>query len=523
MGVEPKKLIAVFIAVGIALFLVIVVAMSFPKLSNAFSRTFSKPEDYYHKIELKTINALIDSMTDVYNEAVDFSSISISGKQEVTIGKTIANLIEDETGFDLRKLSSAGVEYTFSRNDKKDGLATAVWINKNQLLSMNLFLDEDEGFLYITIPELSDEAIEIEVPLEYVEVVEDFLDQIEDSRKSLPKSSSMNKLLKKYAKIAVESLNDVQKSRESLSAGDLEASYTTLTVTIGGDEIIDILENVLKELKKDKEVKALYTLFTELEADSRSYRSLPDYDEFLDDMEYLIDAIDNSSSLSDTIEMVVFVDGSGNIVGRELSFGGKSGGIKMKAAFVRKGTKVGIEAVCKQTSKTLLSFVGNGKISGTSLKADFILKLVGTKYADISIERLKLLKLKNGQLDMKILLKPSAVLSSYVADELYVDSTVSSLMKKLSLALDMKTNDKSVDTTIELFSSDNLLAGLSFESKTGKPGKINTVRSGAAPDEWIENLDSKKVDAFFLKLRKNDFPDELVDELEEFFEELTDW
>ena len=86
-------------------------------------------------------------------------------------------------------------------------------------------------------------------------------DKLDPVMDALPDAKTVNSLIGKYLKEAVDLAEDVEKSDETLTAEGVSADYTALVSTITPETMVKIVEKLGPELKEDKDIKKIIKIF----------------------------------------------------------------------------------------------------------------------------------------------------------------------------------------------------------------------------------------------------------------------
>ena len=502
-----------------------------------------KPVDQYHKVELKGLKNVTESAANYYGNLLSLEdkadNLGVSGSAELSVGEDLVDLV-GLSGLDLDWLKALRLEYEFNRKDEMAGGSLTLKLNKDKVTSANLILDQKEQKLYLQAPDISKNYLGADtdslsggvlgilrdiLPKALYYTVKPYFEggntdlgeRAAKVMEALPGRDQFKKLLDKYLEIAVNSIDSVEREKDTLEAGDVSAQYTALTVTLDQKTAMKIAENVLKELKKDKEVAGyVKDVAKALDADPEDI-----YGDFIDGLDEALEEIEDARDNIDPddkqkIVMTLYVDGKGNIAGREIkvNFGSS---LKFRYAVPVKGGKLGIDVSLKQDSETLFSITGSGKLSGSALSFDAVLKVQGAKLLEISVDKLDGVKLKQGYFKGIVTLKPGAELM----DLLRLPGTVERIVKKLSLSLDLDTAKNSSDVTLIVNYDDASLVSLALAGKSSSAKKITAVKDSLDTQEWVEELKEKDLKDFLKNLKKTDIPSEYLEELESLIERIA--
>ena len=538
-GPEPVKkkkwLIPAIIAAAVIVVVALIIAI--PRLlSNA-----GKPEDQYHKAELKGLKNVSESLSNYYGNLLSFADkaddLGVTGSAELSADEELYDLIGG--GMDLSWLKTVSVDYELNRKDDLAGGALTLKLNKDKLTTVNLLLDQAEQMIYLQAPDVSKNYLGADLenmggslmyslrrylPSSLYWTLASLLsdtdseteEQITAVMEALPTQEQVKKLLDKYLEIAINSIEDVERDKDTLEAGEVSVNCTTLTVTINQKSATKIVENVLTELKKDKDVEGY------IKAIAKAVEEDPEdaYEAFAEGLEDTLEDLEDSLKNSDSsaakqkIVMTVYLDGKGNIIGRDVKTNFDSN-IKFHYATPAKGGKLGIDISLKSDSQTLFSLTGEGKVSGSTVSLEAALKVRGAKLLDITVEKLDGSKLKQGYFKGVVTLKPGTDLLSQVFK---LSSSEEKIAKKMTLTLDVDTSKGSSNLKLILNYDESPLVSLALSGKSSSAKKISGVKDYLESDEWVEELNEKDLKAFLKNLKKTDIPSEYLEELEDYID-----
>jgi hypothetical protein len=116
--------------------------------------------------------------------------------------------------------------------------------------------------------------------------------------------------LKRYTNIIADNMNEVELSKnEEVSVDALTANCTKLTITVDNESLYDITSAILKEAKEDEYIYDLLPLFEVSESEFKDA-----VDEAQDSLK---DSLESEMSDDSSLEMNVYVNDRGEIIGRD--------------------------------------------------------------------------------------------------------------------------------------------------------------------------------------------------------------
>jgi hypothetical protein len=549
------------IAVVAVVLVVVLVAANASRIGNFVHKTFSSPEKYYQYVEKKAAHELISNSGDMYkNLALNYmmtstyvytsysmnsynmnsynmyrlnnaaiyqllmletgsSDKNYSGEISVELGKDGEELLElaGLAGIDLSGLKSVSVSASANTKDNRTSFEAALSSNSKDIISGNGVFDIKDGKFYFQVPELNSDYIEIDmddVYYDYDEIYEQ-RQMMQDVLDALPSESKFEDILEDYVAVALKNVDKVSSSSKSISVGGVEQKCTELKVTFDADTLEDMTEAILKDMKKDKEIKkTLENIAKAADADFDS----DDYEDYIDDM---LDDLDYAFDDDLEIVMKVYVDGKGKIRGRVIEYEDGYDSFEVSMLMPQKGRKVGYELSIDDDGETV-KLTGEGKKSGDKVTGDFTVKYNGTSIVDLSVKKLDVESLKSGKLNGKI----EASVSSKLAK---VTGSISgmSIIEDIRLTVDAETDDNSFKYKIGVIYDDEDIGTITLSAKSSKGSKVSlpsskdTVSISDEDDllEWVEDIDWSK---FLNNLDKANLPDDVIDEIEDAIDDIED-
>lgn len=530
--VSGKKMVPLIAVAAAAVVLVVVVIANAARLGNFMKKSFSSPENYYQYVEKKAAKELSASAGDMYAaylDALNYYDRSVSTEVSIELGKDGQEYLElaGLLGVDLSWLKSISVKGNWAAKNGVYSLDAGIAMNKDDILSGGLIMDTEKESLYVQIPELTKTYIGVDLGDFMSSYEREMLDETMESNKALadalPSQSDVQKISKKYLDIALGCIDDISKKTEKETVEGVTQKFTAVEVTIDDDTLQDIMKAVLKEMKKDKDIKKIIRDVAEAVGEDGD----DVYEEFQESIEYTLDDI-KYYSLGDFEELVmtVYVDGKGNISGRSLklksSTGRKSDSATVKMLMTEKGSKFGYELSVSGFGSESVKLTGSGKKSGDKISGDFKLKYNGTSVVDVAVKNFDLDKAKKGQLDGAFEISASSKIGSLIGSAM-AGSVIEDV--KLVLTFGASKNTSTVSLGVEYDGDDLGKASVSVKTDKGSKASIpsgkNVVMVEDMDDleDWLETIDWGKV---ISKLKKTGLPSEVLDLLEDAADMIED-
>lgn len=542
------------IALGVVAVIGVLVAVNFARIENFFRKTFSSSEEYYQFVEAKQVETLVDAYMNGYDSYMDMLSMddkSYSVDMTLELGSELKSLMR-VTGVDLSWLESANLAVDTNFKDEVFEIASVIGVNDVDILSGNIIVDYEDENMYMQLPELNE--LYIGASFEDAgmdgEVFEETFEIFEAYQEFLPESDALEELLTKYITLALEQIDDVEEKDTTLEVGDVSQKCTALEITIDTETVQKMAEAVLEEVSKDKDLEDMVKKAMEMSEEMGMADPDMDaddmYDEFLDEVDSALERIDEIDMGNVEILMTVYVNGKGEVIGREI----EAEDFKFRYAMPVSGSSFEMECYVEtpnyggssaaavrldedyydyededdEPEIFRMGIEGKGKLKGNKITGDFTIKDNAMSYVDVKVEGYNIKKAKDGEMvgtftftlskDMKSMLKDSGsmALAGYL---------------NYGLEIDMDTDSDGGTVSFALVNDEEFLVKLTMESDSGKGEKVSIPSSKNVIDamdedeleEWVEDIEW---DDIIKKLEKADVDDDYIEMFEELIEELID-
>lgn len=482
-------------------------------------KTFGSPSDYLTYVEARSLGGYVDSITNMYDtylvQGMKMDQYA-EAKLDVELGESALELLEQAADMDLEWLNDLGIKMNANVKDTAESVNMALTMGEQSILSMDVIMDMANAGLYVAIPELNDKYLYMEMDDVSSdmsgmsgaagETMEDLGKTFDMLEKILPSEKSVNSLVDKYIKIALENLEEVEKDSEAVEVDDIEQKLTTLEFEFTQETAVNIAIAVLEELKEDSEVKKIVENAQNVlveedfidEPDDSAYDVMVDaIDDALDDLE------DADPSDDELFTLVDYVNSKHEVVGRAIEVSGTE---ILRYVTVYKGSNFATELVVEQG---LFELLGTGTEKGGVINGEFNLTVQDTDVLTMTVENFDSDKAEEGYFNGKFKLEPSSAL----LEELGA-SVVSAMNPAIEIVCE--SSESSSNIAINVLTGDELFAGITVSDvrKAGQeinvPAESETVDADDA-EEWMNSL---SFDKLIENLKKTDIPDDIVDALE---------
>ena len=508
----------------------LLIALNFKSLANLAHKTFDSPEKYYAYIEGQQVEEIVDTYMLYYDEYIVNTLFSINDKSfEANVGVELSEDLRDLLGMsgeDFDWLEAVNLGFNFNMNEDGIGFGLKGGANKVDIASLNAVASFEDEMLYMQVPELSKKYLGASFEDSDIEIDEDLWEMYDALKQYIPESKELRNLLVKYSNIALGAIEDVDKSSDKVKVGDITQKCTALEVTIDSDTVQAMLEAVLEEVVEDKDLKKLFTKVAGL-AEEFDYPVDADelYDQLIEVAEEALDNIDELDMGDMEIVMIVYVDGDGNVIGREIEMEG----VKVSFLMPEKGSNFEMEYVIEMENyyETIeMSVEGEGKKKGDKISGEFTVKYGSYSLVDVVVEGYDLEKAKKGEFVGSFTISANKSLKTLTDSYLSTsEATMAATIMEYSLKVDVDTNLKGGTIALTILDGKDEFAKITLDVKTDKGSKMSVPSSKDVYDaededdieDWVKEADWDKL---IKTLEKAEVPDEYIEMLEEAVEEL---
>lgn len=471
-----------------------------------------------------SVGSIVDTITGVYGTLLEEpTDVSVGADVDVSVyvGDYVIDMLEQQfaqqsgQNMDMDWLSEIVLEMGIDAEDSLGQMDMVLALADQRLLGVNLIMDFSQEMLYMGCPELTNVYVgkdfaSMGLDMSNFQMVQQ---QIDDMRAYLPSEETLNKLLTKYVELAIDNL-DVEEASYTLELDGLKQDCTAMTISIGAEDMYNVLTAVLTEAKNDADLKTviddLSGYYSKQMGVAETYDMYPDFvaaiEELLTSLEGQKDGLADATG---GIVLQTYVDGAGGLIGMKLAV--EDGGYDRMEVYyytVTEGNIFNFEASAAQ-----VQIVGSGSIKGDMVDAEYTMTLNGTDLLVLEVVDYDTASASKGYINGTFRLEPTADLISMVMGS---PSTASFADVALELTISSAEND--VYARMNVLTNDVLIIGIGIGTSTGKADDIQIPSQYIDPtnhDEYIAWVESFSYDEILDNLKDAGVPAELVDQIEQ--------
>lgn len=540
---RKKKLL---IAGGVAVVVIALVLCNLKALGNTFRKIALSEEKYLAYVVKDNAEDVIDDVLNAYEDYVikAYSVDNMKGTVsfDVELGEEGQSLMkyagEYEDYIDWIKKAN----FSYSVNLQKEAVEVAgnFGLNGETVLSADLITDYD--MMYLSVPELFKKTIAAEINMGIsTDQFAEATTMISEMMTACPDKKSVDKISKRYLKVALDSVDGVKKSSKAVKAKGVSVNATCLKLTVDDKLIYNMEAAILKEFVEDTELEKLLSKSVDAALESmemfmygnidfdEAYEAL--IEEAYDQLEWVeerLDDLEDDDDYNDEYcDIKVYVDGEGKIVGLETEIYGSTFSYKHPV----KGGKFGL-SIEAGSGYSSFSIEGSGKENDKSLSGKFEVEAMGQKICEFDVRQFdkSLVTSGKGSFEVAFSLDSAEALVDELEYETDIPSSVWKKLLKTNLVLagSIKPNDYSLSLSVgekkDNFVTLKMAAKVEKGSKISIPSGKNVVEIDMDdPEDSIEELiESFNGDGILKTLKKIKVPDDILDYVEDALEVIED-
>ncbi len=484
--------------------------------------------EYIQKVEKENLAGAIDGLTEIYGALGKVNPGAATEnnskvEMDIQIGDMIINMLEESfknnTGseMDFDFLANIGMDGEISMKGDLMKENVTLLLGDKKIISATVFMNVAEAVMYFAVPELNDDFVKIDMNAmggmggtampdfsgsamapsygagSAVMAPTAILEMLPQIMEKLPSEEVFAKLLNRYIDVILANLKNVTRSAATLEEGGLKQTCTKVSTKIYEADAKEMAKAILNTALTDQELKQAVDGISEI-AETDLY---PAFKQGIEQALASINA-DEDLDTENCIELIAYIDGDHNIIGREIYGFDRDGAV---AAYytVTSGDKFAFKAEVQGIALT-----GNGTEKKGATTATYTLNVAGTNYVTLEV---KDFKATEKELTGTVRIEPSAQLLS-----LMFGSTSAVPFADLALEIELATDG----LTAKVLGNDALIVSIAMKTKEATGGKIELpsdavdMNNSLAMQNWMANMD---VEAVLNNLQTAGVPAELIEML----------
>ena len=443
----------------------------------------------------------------------------------------LLDLVTESLGVDLSWLKSLGLNVNMGRSGELGQVDLALQLNETDIITAQVVMDRSSMTEYVRVPELNDAAASVSLtemglpsdPAEMGQLMADY-----------SANPVTLETLQRYYDIVMENVQDVSLAEGSVTAGDLTSKCTVATVSLQGQDMLNMAKSVLDAAENDEQVRGLvyYAMRVGGEFDGSAEDFGETYQAKLGELRTKLEET-KPEDVSASLEMTVYIDEKGEILGRHAELK-QDGQTKLLYAplTARDGDKLGVDLQVgvrdgnsyewggetrSWEDYTMVSLKGNGSFSTETgaISGDFLLHMdVNSDYnGEKTTNEHDVFNLKvNGMVGPggflgELELIPTQEILDLACEELDgAPESVLSLVRSLSLYASNQGTGSNLDFRYVLRSNGKDLLTMSLTGAPIEPFEITVPTDTVDMDTWSNSIGFGAISTILANLRNAGVP-----------------
>jgi hypothetical protein len=279
-------------------------------LRNTFALLTKNPSQYYVYVEKNSLQESVDALVPYVNLAPKNSAYDLS--TDITFHRealdsimqsTLGSSLSDFESSDRKPIETIGIDVLAANQNGQISETLGIRLNQINLITLEIFMDTLKQELLLRLPELN-QAYLMQSLTE-----SELISGISKFPANLPTADVIAILLNRYGNLLIDPMTKVTlEQNTSLTLDILSVNCNKLTITIDEQDRKAIAIALLAETRQDEDILALVPLFG---------ISVEAYQQRVDDMILELQASNASLLSGQPLQMLVYINSSGKIIGRE--------------------------------------------------------------------------------------------------------------------------------------------------------------------------------------------------------------
>jgi len=302
------KLIALLVAIVLILAIGITCYAKKDYLLNTIAISTKSPQEYYTSVEKNAIKQGLDSYIDLSANSMQKKDLAYKASTDITYDReTVSALLQNAMGMSMEdlesylgfNLESIGTDFTVASKDGNSQAILSLDLNQINLISAEFYMNYLKQEILVRVPELS--AAWMNLSTEATNTSANY--------QELFTPEIISELVERYSYIIVDHINKVELNKnKELKVDTISEECTELVATLEQEDLLDMLLAILEEAKDDDVIFNFLPAFQ---------MSKEDYLTALEQAITDVKSSENESTTTSSMEMILYVDKIGNIIGRQ--------------------------------------------------------------------------------------------------------------------------------------------------------------------------------------------------------------
>lgn len=504
--VTPKKASKLPILIGglaAAVAIVLLVAFNWANVRGFFVRTFSTPEKLQASVYESVVVDAIDQADEMISnvKAVNDGS-GCEGVLRIALDQALLELIGGQE-MDMNWLSDIAVAYDCSAKDSRYQMSCDALLGDVKLISADYFIDVKSLEQWISIPDLNENAIYMNL-MGYAGLSEEDLAKVLEI---IPSKEVLSRMASRYVGILMSGFGEIEKSSETVKLKGIRQQLHKLEATMDEDDLVVVLENIIKALKEDDDIESIIGKLEEMTGEQGLYESV-------------LEALDDALSEFDTedfdipafkLKLTTYLNGANEIVGVALEVSANGVTVEpISSVTVKQGKKFASQLQFG-AGEYVYMIEGEGT-DGRTTTGDYVLTYQGDEALTVKLKDYAVKdNVPTGEI--RIGLDESFIegfVEAFFVEQMYLDESVTGIIGEMdwSFVIRMSGSEKDYQASFAIAGDNTKYITISATAKEKAPSAITF------PEKYI-NMDDYDFEEQWSETMKQDFFDTLLNRLKD--------
>ena len=221
-------------------------------------KDFDSDQAYYRAVEQRRADELLGivlaGQTMELKDPVYMGVQLLLSLEQSALDQEVLDLATQAAGMDLSWLKSLGLNLKVGSSGLLGETDMAVQLNETDIISARVIIDRASMTDYLLVPEFGETAASVSMAEMGIGVDPGEMGQLMSEYFANPVNGDT---LKRYYAIVMENVQDVTLAEGSVTAGGLTSKCTVATVSLQGQDMLNMAKAVLDAAENDEQIRSL--------------------------------------------------------------------------------------------------------------------------------------------------------------------------------------------------------------------------------------------------------------------------
>lgn len=467
-----KRVKIAIIAVAVAVLAIVGVAgtVNADRISHFIKKKTSSAEEYYRYVEKENRDDVLKSFSASYDATSKKYTLQDQQKKtsvKVEVGDALKPMV---SSFGIESLELEGN----SKVKGKEVTGRAVFkANDKDALTCITYMNYQENKMYVQFPELTESYLDFSNAFSQTGFN---TNTMYAAMQDLPDGKTIRNIMTTYSDIVYDNFSEVKMSNDTLKVEKISEKCTRLEVKADAKTVYDMIEKAARTLENDKDIKSIIE-----KADKADTSAYADFQQSVREFYEEMSSLDDGDADDMDIQMEVYVDSKGTIIGRNFTVSSDGDTITLNHRVPEDGKKFASEFSVAVNGVTYVTLSGSGERKSGKVNANYTVSMDESLNEDtkaVITDTKDMITLKVKDLDEK------ALADGIVKGEFTLSSDKIAPVALYSLQCKLDGDKNSSNAEIKVMSGKTPMVTLKVASGKGEDPKVEQ------PTGAIEEFDA---------------------------------